>query len=76
MIYTNDFIVYLKFEILFFQQHSKIAYEIVELDIESNHGNLEYTCLYRIRVHGKVGGSYDFSSQFMLNKIVISVLPP
>ncbi|XP_063681458.1 klaroid protein-like isoform X2 [Bolinopsis microptera] len=33
---------------------SKVAYEIVELDIESNHGNLEYTCLYRIRVHGKV----------------------
>lgn len=27
-------------------------YEIVELVIESNHGNMEYTCLYRFRVHG------------------------
>ncbi|KAL5254597.1 hypothetical protein ACHWQZ_G014142 [Mnemiopsis leidyi] len=35
-------------------QRSSVAYEIVEVDIESNHGNSEYTCLYRIRVHGKV----------------------
>ncbi|CAL7942806.1 unnamed protein product [Xylocopa violacea] len=29
------------------------AYEYVELRIHSNHGQLEYTCLYRFRVHGK-----------------------
>jgi SUN domain-containing protein 1/2 len=28
------------------------AFELVELRIESNHGNMEYTCLYRFRVHG------------------------
>ncbi|KAI9583217.1 hypothetical protein GQX74_012434 [Glossina fuscipes] len=28
-------------------------YEIVELRIESNHGQPLYTCLYRFRVHGK-----------------------
>ena len=28
-------------------------FEMVELDILSNHGNLEYTCLYRFRVHGR-----------------------
>ncbi|XP_046838069.1 uncharacterized protein LOC124432828 isoform X1 [Vespa crabro] len=28
-------------------------YEYVELRIHSNHGELEYTCLYRFRVHGK-----------------------
>lgn len=28
------------------------VYPIVELRIESNHGHDEYTCLYRIRVHG------------------------
>ncbi|XP_012149292.2 uncharacterized protein LOC100875464 isoform X1 [Megachile rotundata] len=28
-------------------------YEYVELRIHSNHGQLEYTCLYRFRVHGK-----------------------
>lgn len=28
-------------------------YQIVELRIESNHGNTDYTCLYRFRVHGK-----------------------
>ncbi len=28
-------------------------YSMVELDILSNHGNMEYTCLYRFRVHGR-----------------------
>ncbi|KAK7584044.1 hypothetical protein V9T40_005007 [Parthenolecanium corni] len=27
-------------------------YQVVELKIHSNHGKLEYTCLYRFRVHG------------------------
>lgn len=27
-------------------------HNIVELRIESNHGNTNYTCLYRFRVHG------------------------
>ncbi|KAK9293792.1 hypothetical protein QLX08_011351 [Tetragonisca angustula] len=31
----------------------KTPYEYVELRIHSNHGQLEYTCLYRFRVHGK-----------------------
>ncbi|XP_043260241.1 SUN domain-containing protein 1-like [Colletes gigas] len=30
----------------------KKPYEIVELKIHSNSGNNEYTCIYRIRVHG------------------------
>lgn len=29
-------------------------YQIIELRIESNHGNPKYTCLYRFRVHGNV----------------------
>ena len=41
-----------------FQHSSVVAFEIVELEIESNHGNAEYTCLYRIRVHGKVSTEY------------------
>ncbi|KAF6199804.1 hypothetical protein GE061_006102 [Apolygus lucorum] len=28
-------------------------FHMVELRIESNHGSLEYTCLYRFRVHGR-----------------------
>ena len=31
----------------------KRSYNIVELRVESNHGNANYTCLYRFRVHGK-----------------------
>ena len=31
---------------------SKETYPYIELDIISNHGNLNYTCLYRFRVHG------------------------
>lgn len=28
------------------------AHEFVEMQIDSNHGNENYTCLYRFRVHG------------------------
>ncbi|BES99046.1 Sad1 / UNC-like C-terminal [Nesidiocoris tenuis] len=28
-------------------------FQLVELRIESNHGHMEYTCLYRFRVHGR-----------------------
>ena len=31
---------------------SKEGFPYIELDIISNHGNLNYTCLYRFRVHG------------------------
>lgn len=31
----------------------KRPFEIVELRIETNHGQPDYTCLYRFRVHGK-----------------------
>nr|CAD7260093.1 unnamed protein product [Timema shepardi] len=38
-------------------QHNKCStnappFNIVELKVDSNHGHLEYTCLYRFRVHG------------------------
>ncbi|XP_071443509.1 klaroid protein-like [Hetaerina americana] len=29
-------------------------FQFIELRIESNHGNLEYTCVYRFRVHGNM----------------------
>ncbi|XP_063697444.1 klaroid protein [Culicoides brevitarsis] len=29
-----------------------VPYEFVEMRIDTNHGNTNYTCLYRIRVHG------------------------
>ncbi|XP_043477505.1 uncharacterized protein LOC122508293 isoform X2 [Leptopilina heterotoma] len=32
----------------------KTNYDHVELRIHSNHGQLEYTCLYRFRVHGRI----------------------
>jgi len=34
--------------------HPKQFYPLVEVTINSNHGNKDYTCLYRIRVHGKI----------------------
>uniref|UniRef100_L7LUZ9 Putative spindle pole body protein n=1 Tax=Rhipicephalus pulchellus TaxID=72859 RepID=L7LUZ9_RHIPC len=35
------------------QDTEPAVYEYVEMKILSNHGNLEYTCLYRLRVHGE-----------------------
>ncbi len=32
----------------------KRPYNLIELKVTSNHGNLIYTCLYRLRVHGRV----------------------
>ncbi|XP_063533741.1 klaroid protein-like [Cydia strobilella] len=32
--------------------HYPVAYDIIELRVESNHGNPTYTCVYRFRVHG------------------------
>ncbi|CAL1272859.1 unnamed protein product [Larinioides sclopetarius] len=34
------------------QNITSVPFSLVELKIHSNHGNLEYTCLYRFRVHG------------------------
>ncbi|KAK9500252.1 hypothetical protein O3M35_001545 [Rhynocoris fuscipes] len=36
------------------QHPSTIAFGIVELVIKSNHGNKEFTCIYRVRIHGKL----------------------
>ncbi|XP_046741054.1 SUN domain-containing protein 1-like [Diprion similis] len=36
------------------QHKPKRYYEIVELKVHSNSGNYEYTCIYRIRVHGSL----------------------
>lgn len=39
----------------FFSADSRgLAFQLVEIRIISNHGNPNYTCLYRFRVHGKV----------------------
>ena len=38
------------------------AYEYVSLRIHSNHGNPDYTCLYRFRVHGTAVMSNDVTT--------------
>lgn len=34
------------------QQQLDQPFSYIELDVKSNHGNLNYTCIYRFRVHG------------------------
>ncbi|XP_053977469.1 tetratricopeptide repeat protein 39C-like [Hylaeus volcanicus] len=36
------------------QKKPKNPYKIVELKVHSNSGNNEYTCIYRIRIHGRL----------------------
>uniref|UniRef100_A0A3P9LZH8 SUN domain-containing protein n=1 Tax=Oryzias latipes TaxID=8090 RepID=A0A3P9LZH8_ORYLA len=36
---------------------SDVVYRVVELRVLSNWGHMEYTCLYRFRVHGKIATS-------------------
>jgi SUN domain-containing protein 1/2 len=35
-------------------QETPTKYQFIKLEITSNHGNAEYTCLYRFRVHGEL----------------------
>ncbi len=32
----------------------RVAFDLVELKVLSNHGNSQYTCIYRFRVHGEL----------------------
>ena len=34
---------------------SRESWQLVELEVHNNHGHPDYTCLYRLRVHGNVG---------------------
>jgi hypothetical protein len=34
------------------QAQRNYVFQAVELSVLSNHGNLDYTCIYRVRVHG------------------------
>ena len=38
--------------IVFLQEGERTAYSYVLFKFLSNHGNPEYTCVYRVRVHG------------------------
>lgn len=40
-------------------EHNLRSHNIVELRIESNHGNINYTCLYRFRVHGSITPTFS-----------------
>jgi SUN domain-containing protein 1/2 len=39
------------FDIEMTEEKSK-NFKLIEVEIKSNHGHPEYTCLYRFRVHG------------------------
>lgn len=41
------------------QNPSEEIYRYVELRVLSNWGHVEYTCLYRFRVHGKIVSTWD-----------------
>lgn len=62
------------------QQPTDEVYRLVELRVLSNWGHMEYTCLYRFRVHGQISKwnqmdnpLFADSSIFFNSKIVYSI---
>lgn len=57
--------VFLLYSCLFFcaplppQNPSDVVYRFVELRVLTNWGHVEYTCLYRFRVHGQIASTWD-----------------
>lgn len=45
------------------QNPSDQVSQVVELRVLSNWGHVEYTCLYRFRVHGKIASAWDTSEK-------------
>lgn len=41
--------------VLFRQEENGEAFQIIEVQVLSNWGHEEYTCMYRFRVHGTPG---------------------
>ena len=52
--HTNVLVVCLliRFGFCLNQEENEQAFQIIEVRILSNWGNQEYTCMYRLRVHG------------------------
>jgi SUN domain-containing protein 1/2 len=46
------------------QFESKQAFPFIELKIQSNHGSIEFTCVYRFRVHGQLTNSKSVPVEF------------
>ncbi|EGI61012.1 Protein unc-84-like protein A [Acromyrmex echinatior] len=53
------------------QNRGKKAYDIIEVKVHSNSGNPEYTCIYRIRVHGTLSETYQVRENHIFPKILL-----
>lgn len=58
-----------RFQLQQLQQPSDAVHRFVELRVLSNWGHMEYTCLYRFRVHGHISNWTKSETPFFARRI-------
>ncbi|XP_011061829.1 PREDICTED: SUN domain-containing protein 1-like [Acromyrmex echinatior] len=70
---TGSPLQYFEVQVEHNRNRGKKAYDIIEVKVHSNSGNPEYTCIYRIRVHGTLSETYQVRENHIFPKIFMQL---